>query len=101
MNRRELAKTLGLGTIASGLRKTALALSDREPQIAITSDDINLFSAPPEVARRRNRALLDALGTHPALKAAAFPAGKNIDSEFGRSLVREWGDQRFEAQDKP
>jgi hypothetical protein len=69
MNRRELAKTLGLGTIASGLRKTALALSDREPHIAITIDDINLFSAPPEVARRRNRALLDALGTHPALKA--------------------------------
>jgi hypothetical protein len=44
MNRRELAKTLGLGTIASGLPKTALALSDREPQIAITIDDINLLA---------------------------------------------------------
>jgi len=93
MNRRELARTLGLGAVGLALSRAALPLTDRKPQMAVTIDDINLFGASPEVARKRNRALLGALGARPALKVAVFPAGKNIDSEFGKSLVREWGDE--------
>src|SRR5215475_3934829 len=93
MNRREFAKTLSLGAMGLPLSKTTPPLFDEKPQIAITIDDFNLFGAPPEVARRRNRVLLDALGARSNLKAAAFPVGRNIDSELGKSLVREWGEQ--------
>ena len=92
MNRREFAKTLGIGAIGLAMSKTALPLSDEKPQIAITIDDFNLFGASPEVARKRNRALLNALSARSNLKAAAFPVGNNIDSELGKSLVREWGE---------
>ena len=61
------------------------------PQLSITIDDFNLFGASQEVALRRNRSLLQALQDHGNLKAAAFPVGKHIDSDFGKSLVREWG----------
>ena len=61
------------------------------PQMAITIDDFNFFGASEIVAEQRNRALLAALRTHSNLKAAAFICGKNIDSEMGKSLVREWG----------
>jgi peptidoglycan-N-acetylglucosamine deacetylase len=92
MNRREFAKTLGIGAIGLAMSKIALPLSDEAPQIAITLDDFNLFGASPEVARKRNHALLDALSARSNLKAAAFPSGRNIDSELGKSLVREWGE---------
>ena len=92
MNRRGFAKALGIGTIGLAMSKTALPFSDEKPQIAITIDDFDLFDASPQVARKRNRALLNALSARSNLKAAAFPAGRNIDSEFGKSLVREWGD---------
>jgi len=93
MNRREFAKTLGIGAMGLAFTNPALASPDEKPQIAITIDDFNLFGAPPEVARRRNRALLNALGARSNLKAAAFPVGRNIDSQLGKSLVREWGEQ--------
>ena len=92
MNRREFAKTLGIGAMGLAFTNPALASPDEKPRIAITIDDFNLFDASPQVARKRNRALLNALSARSNLKAAAFPAGRNIDSEFGKSLVREWGD---------
>jgi peptidoglycan-N-acetylglucosamine deacetylase len=92
MNRRRFAKTLGIGAIGLAVSKTALPLADERPQIAITIDDFNLFGASQEVAQKRNRALLNALSTRSNLKAAAFPVGKHIDNELGKSLVREWGE---------
>jgi polysaccharide deacetylase len=93
MNRREFAKERGIGAMSLTLNKTALPLSDEKSQIAIAIDDFNRCGAPPQVARSRNRALLNALGARSSLKAAAFPVGRNIDSELGTSLVREWGEE--------
>lgn len=92
MNRRQFAKTLGIGTVALGLNGTVLSVPGEAPQIAITIDDFNLFGATQAIAQRRNRALLDALHAHSNLKAAAFICGRNIDSELGRSIVKQWGD---------
>lgn len=91
MNRRQFAKTLGIGAVTLGMSKAVLPFTDEPPQMAITIDDFNLFGASPLIAEKRNRALLDALHTHSNLQAAAFPAGKNIDSQLGKQLVREWG----------
>jgi len=93
MKRREFGKTLGIAAIGLTTSKAAPPLSDEKPQIAITIDDVNLFGAPPEVARKRNRALLNALSARSNLKVELFPVGRNIDSELGKSLVREWGQQ--------
>ena len=92
MNRRQFASTLGIGAIGLAVSKTALPLADERPQIAITIDDFNLLGASQQVAQKRNRALLNALSTRSNLKAAAFPAGRHIDNELGKSLVREWGE---------
>jgi len=71
--------------------KITLPFSDSAPRIAITIDDFNLFRAAPAIAEKRNRALLAALRAHSNLKAAAFIAARHVDSEVGKSLVREWG----------
>src|SRR5215510_2751129 len=96
MNRREFAKAVGIGAIGLAMTKTALPIADERAdertQIAITIDDFNLFGASREVAQKRNRALLDALTARSNLKAAAFPVGRHIDNELGKSLVREWGE---------
>jgi peptidoglycan/xylan/chitin deacetylase (PgdA/CDA1 family) len=91
MNRRQFAKTLGIGAVALGLNKKVLPFADEPPQIAITIDDFNLFGASQSVAEQRNRALLDALRAHSNLKAAAFICGRNIDSDTGLNIVKEWG----------
>lgn len=91
MHRRQFVKTLGIGAAALSLSKTLPVFADRRPELAITIDDFNLFRAAPSVAEARNRALLNVLRTHSNLKAAAFVAGRNIDSETGKNIVREWG----------
>ena len=91
MDRREFAKTLGAGALGLSLSHAALPLRSDSPRIAITIDDFNFFGASQTVAEQRNRALLTALRAHHNLKAAAFICGKNIDSEMGKNLVREWG----------
>lgn len=91
MNRRHFVKTLGMGAAALSLPKITVPFSDSAPQISITIDDFNLFRATPAVAEKRNRALLAALRTHSNLKAAAFIAARHVDSETGKSLVRDWG----------
>jgi peptidoglycan/xylan/chitin deacetylase (PgdA/CDA1 family) len=92
MNRRQFARNLGIGVAALGVSKAIPTYSTEAPQIAITIDDFNLFGATQAVAERRNRKLLDALRAHSNLKAAAFICGRNVDSEMGRSLVKQWGD---------
>ncbi|MDQ3820508.1 MAG: polysaccharide deacetylase family protein [Acidobacteriota bacterium] len=93
MDRRQFAKTLGIGAMGLALSRTALSSADEKPQVSITIDDFNVFGASRELAEKRNHALLDALRSHSNLKAAAFPSGRNIDSELGKSLVREWGER--------
>ena len=90
MNRRQFAKTLGLGALSLGMSKTVLPHADETPRLAITIDDFNFFGASQAVAEKRNRALLDVLTAHSNLKAAAFICGRNIDSDMGRSLVNDW-----------
>ena len=91
MNRRDFVTTIGAGAVALGTRNITLPFSASQPQIAITIDDFNLFRAPQSVAEKRNRALLAALKAHSNLKAGAFIAARHVDSETGKSLVREWG----------
>jgi peptidoglycan-N-acetylglucosamine deacetylase len=91
MDRRQFSKALGIGTVGLTMSRTVLSFPSEAPQIAITIDDFNLFGATQIVAEQRNQSLLAALRRHHDLKAAAFICGKNIDSEMGKSLVREWG----------
>jgi peptidoglycan/xylan/chitin deacetylase (PgdA/CDA1 family) len=91
MDRRQFSKALGAGSIGLTLSRGVLPFPSDPPQIAITIDDFNLFGAPEAVAVQRNQALLGALRKHSDLKAAAFICGRNIDSDTGKSLVREWG----------
>ena len=90
MNRRQFAKTLGLGAVSLGMSKAVLPHSGETPQLAITIDDFNFFNASQAIAEKRNRALLAALSDHSNLKAAAFICGRNIDSDMGKSLVNDW-----------
>ena len=91
MHRRQFVKTLAIGAAALSLDKSIPAFPDKPPEMAITIDDFNLFRASQTVAEERNRALLNALRAHSNLKAAAFVAGRNIDSEIGKRIMREWG----------
>jgi len=91
MDRREFGKTLGAAALGLTLTQSVLPASPDPPRIAITIDDFNFFGASQTVAEQRNRALLTALHAHRNLKAAAFICGKNIDSEMGKNLVRQWG----------
>jgi hypothetical protein len=92
MDRRQFSQTIGLATAGLVMSRTAAPFLAEAPQLAITIDDFNFFGASGAVAEQRNRALLGALRAHKDLKVAAFICGKNIDSEAGKSLVREWGD---------
>ena len=91
MNRRDFVRSLSIAGVALSLPKITSPFSASAPQVAITIDDFNLFRAAPAVAEKRNRALLAALRAQSNLKAAAFIAARNVDSETGHSLVREWG----------
>ena len=91
MDRREFTKTLGAGALALTLHRAVLPFGSEAPNLAITIDDFSFFGASQTVAEQRNRALLTALRAHDNLQAAAFICGRNIDSEMGKSLVRQWG----------
>lgn len=91
MNRRQFNSTLGLGMMALAVDRAVLSSAEKAPQIAITIDDFSLFGASEPVAAQRNHALLQALHAHSNLKIAAFPVGKNLETELGRRIVREWG----------
>lgn len=92
MNRRQFNKALFTGVVALGMGKTAFSFADERSQIAVTIDDFNLFGASQAIAETRNKTLLDTLRTHSNLKVAVFPAGKHIDNDLGKSLLRAWGE---------
>jgi peptidoglycan/xylan/chitin deacetylase (PgdA/CDA1 family) len=91
MERRQFCKTLGIGAAVLATGRIALPGASEAPQIAITIDDFNFFGASQGVAEERNQALLAALRSRSNLKAAAFICGRNIDSEMGKRIVRDWG----------
>jgi peptidoglycan/xylan/chitin deacetylase (PgdA/CDA1 family) len=90
MNRREFARALGAGAVFVGLRESVLSSARESPQVAITMDDFNWGDTPRMKAEERNSALLSALMAHSELKIALFVAGRYIDNEKGRSLLRDW-----------
>ena len=92
MDRRQFTQTLGIATAGLVTSQAAKGFLAETPEIAITMDDFNFFGASPPVAEQRNRTLLGALRAHKDLKIAAFICGKNIDSDMGKTLVRQWGD---------
>src|SRR6516162_2033458 len=92
MDRRQFTQTLGIATAGLVTSHAAKGFLAETPEIAITMDDFNFFGASPAVAEQRNRTLLGALRAHKDLKIAAFICGKNIDSDMGKTLVRQWGD---------
>ena len=90
MNRRQFAKTLGVGALGLGMsRVVAMPGLNEPPQMAVTLDDFNWFDVPRLTAEDRNRGLLDALKAH-RVKAAMFVCGKFVDNETGQRLLRAW-----------
>src|SRR5215831_4765497 len=91
MDRRQFTQTLAIAAAGLMTSRATKSFVAEAPQLAITIDDFNFFGASPAVAAQRNRALLRALRAHKDLKVAAFIVGRNIDSDMGKTLVREWG----------
>jgi peptidoglycan/xylan/chitin deacetylase (PgdA/CDA1 family) len=88
MDRRTFTKTLGLTTIALGI-KPAIIARKPAPQFSITMDDFNWSNAVKLTAGERNQSILDTLHTN-SIKAALFVVGRNIDSAEGKQLLSPW-----------
>lgn len=90
MNRRQFAKNIGMCVVALGMGKaTSFSSANKQPEIAITLDDFNVFDTPTLSGAARNQAILDALGKY-NLKAGMFVSGKHVDNEKKMSLLRLW-----------
>ena len=76
------AATASLGTILT-------ASTDDQPLVAITMDDFDWQAIPEPWRERACQTLLDALREH-NVHAAAFVAGKRVDSPEGLALVQRW-----------
>lgn len=93
MNRREFAKNIGLCVMALRVsRKACFASLAKQPQVAITMDDFNIYDTSTLSGEARNQAILDALHQF-KLQAAAFVAGKYIDNEKNLALLRLWNER--------
>ncbi|MFN2511409.1 MAG: polysaccharide deacetylase family protein [Pyrinomonadaceae bacterium] len=90
MNRRQFTKALGMGTVALSVGGISVAAVARSPEIAITIDDFNWNKSVRLSPDECNRALLQALRSHGDLKAALFVACRNVDTDKGKELLREW-----------
>jgi peptidoglycan/xylan/chitin deacetylase (PgdA/CDA1 family) len=85
MNRRQFAKNIGMGVAALGMRKaTFLSSTNKQPEIAITLDDFNVYDTPTLSGAARNQAILDALVKY-NLQAGMFVNGKYVDNETDRT----------------
>jgi len=76
--------------VALGVGGISVAAAKRSPEIAITIDDFNWNKFVRLSPDECNRALLQALRSHGDLKAALFVACRNVDSDKGKELLREW-----------
>jgi peptidoglycan-N-acetylglucosamine deacetylase len=90
MNRREFNLALGMAAVALGMGGTRTSAAKGSPEIAITIDDFNWNRSVRLSPEERNRAILQALRSHGDLKAALFVACKNVDTDKGKELLREW-----------
>jgi hypothetical protein len=61
------------------------------PRIAVTMDDVAWRDIPEPYAARASETLLGALSRH-GLHTALFPAGKRVDDDTGRAILRCWSD---------
>ena len=90
MNRRQFAKALGMGAAALSVGGIKVRASRETPEVAITMDDFIWNKSVRFSPDERNRAILEALRTHGGPKAALFVAGRNVESDKGKALLREW-----------
>jgi peptidoglycan/xylan/chitin deacetylase (PgdA/CDA1 family) len=90
MNRRQFAKALGMGAAAVSVAGIKVPAARESPEVAITMDDFNWNKLVKFSPDERNTAILEALRTHGGPKAALFVAGKNVESDKGKALLREW-----------
>ena len=81
MTRRELI---------GGLCCAGVARAAERSRVAITIDDVAWAGIPEPFRADASKRLLTAMGDR---KAALFVTGSNVDSDEGRSILREWGKQ--------
>ena len=92
MNRREFARSLGVGAAAIAFGSRHGFATAGGPQVAVTMDDFSWAANAVRLnADQRNHAILDTLKAH-SIKAALFVVGRNIDNEAGKALLGKWND---------
>ena len=74
------------------LARAAGATSTADPALSITIDDFEPSDTPLMTATARNDAILATLDRF-AIKAAGFPAGKNVDNPAGDATLRSWAER--------
>jgi peptidoglycan/xylan/chitin deacetylase (PgdA/CDA1 family) len=79
-----------MAAVALGIGRTRTPAAKGSPKIAITIDDFNWNKSLKLSPDERNRAILQALRSHGDLKAALFVACRNVESNKGKELLREW-----------
>jgi peptidoglycan-N-acetylglucosamine deacetylase len=79
-----------MAAVALGIGRTRNPAAKGSPEIAITIDDFNWNKSLRLSPDERNRAILQALCSHGNLKAALFVACRNVESDKGKELLREW-----------
>ncbi len=79
-----------MGAMSLELGAIGFSSVKRSTEIAITIDDFNWNKSLRLIPEERNRAILQALRSHGDLKAAIFVACKNLDSDRGKEMLREW-----------
>lgn len=89
MNRRDFTKILGFSALAFTIGGAVTSAKNR-PKIAITIDDFQWDKSLKFDPDERNQAILRALRSHGDIKAALFVKGKNIASDKGKELLRDW-----------
>lgn len=89
MNRREFTKAIALTALSVAAAPAVFSQRKSSPQISITMDDFNWANAVKLTATERNEAILSTLRSH-NLKAALFVQGRNIESDEGKELLRQW-----------
>src|ERR1700682_537688 len=92
MNRRDFTNSVVIGASAIVLRPFGGFAKNQSPQLSITMDDFYWRANAVRLnGEQRNQAILRTLSAQ-SLHAALFVIGGNIESEAGKSLLRQWND---------